>query len=367
MNLRPSKFTDTEKLVRSLIAACRSEFESLPTPVRYRAAGAGRAWRDVQNSIGLDGKAFTQALADPSTGPVRCLEMAFEALKYHVNRDWLLSVVHRDVGGLSVLLTGVIWQAFWARDGALYEPTVALDELLDASDITNDMPLSALKLPSHALCIVPSAQARKNLRFSSVGVFSHNSELTEARSVGARGLTLVFSGNYSGELDKRLVFEIYENCPHTLNETIMRSTAGAGSDPREILAANGVLMEDVDYVFKVLLYLSLDRIPLRHDPAFSHAPKIFPGLGRRKRELLTAEVDKLYDKYVIGPASYSAPEGGPLTGENGSTVSPHWRRGHFRWQAHGPRASLRKVMFIMPTLVRGKDLTFALSDDVAGR
>ena len=37
-------------------------------------------------------------------------------------------------------------------------------------------------------------------------------------------------------------------------------------------------------------------------------------------------------------------------------VSPHWRRGHFRMQPHGPHQSLRKVIFIAPTLVRADRL-----------
>jgi hypothetical protein len=38
-------------------------------------------------------------------------------------------------------------------------------------------------------------------------------------------------------------------------------------------------------------------------------------------------------------------------------VSPHWRRGHFRMQTHGPQLSLRKVIFITPTVVRTDRLT----------
>lgn len=32
-------------------------------------------------------------------------------------------------------------------------------------------------------------------------------------------------------------------------------------------------------------------------------------------------------------------------------VSPYWRRGHFPMQTFGPQHSLRKVIFIAPTLV----------------
>jgi hypothetical protein len=38
------------------------------------------------------------------------------------------------------------------------------------------------------------------------------------------------------------------------------------------------------------------------------------------------------------------------------TVTPHWRRGHWREQAHGPRLSLRKRILIKPMLVNGRDV-----------
>lgn len=41
--------------------------------------------------------------------------------------------------------------------------------------------------------------------------------------------------------------------------------------------------------------------------------------------------------------------GGTLVREGG--IATHWRRGHWRNQPHGPGASLRKLMWIMPTLV----------------
>jgi hypothetical protein len=36
----------------------------------------------------------------------------------------------------------------------------------------------------------------------------------------------------------------------------------------------------------------------------------------------------------------------------GGKVGPHWRRGHWRHQPHGPQASLRKLIWITPTVVR---------------
>jgi hypothetical protein len=40
-------------------------------------------------------------------------------------------------------------------------------------------------------------------------------------------------------------------------------------------------------------------------------------------------------------------------GSGSGTVAPHWRRGHWREQAHGPKMSLRKRILIKPVLVNG--------------
>lgn len=40
-----------------------------------------------------------------------------------------------------------------------------------------------------------------------------------------------------------------------------------------------------------------------------------------------------------------------VTGTSGKTLSPHFRRGHFRRQAYGPARASRKTIFVAPTLV----------------
>jgi hypothetical protein len=37
-------------------------------------------------------------------------------------------------------------------------------------------------------------------------------------------------------------------------------------------------------------------------------------------------------------------------------LTPRWRRGHLRMQAHGPHMTLRKPIFVMPTVVRADRL-----------
>ncbi len=112
-----------------------------------------------------------------------------------------------------------------------------------------------------------------------------------------------------------------------------------------------------EYAVKVLLYLQVQDAQVRWHTPHRDAPKVFPGLGRKKREAKLAEAERLYDRYVVGPVTLSDWAGEHVSELGaGGQLSPHWRRGHFRQQVHGPAHSLRKVMFIKPTLVRSDRL-----------
>ena len=112
-----------------------------------------------------------------------------------------------------------------------------------------------------------------------------------------------------------------------------------------------------DYLVKILLYLSLDHVPIAQDQAYSSAPRELAGLGKRRRQERLTEIGRLYDRYIVGPAVLEEHdvERGGATGAGGE-VRPHWRRGHFRMQAHGPGFSQRKLIFVMPMLVRADRL-----------
>ncbi|WP_321963536.1 hypothetical protein [Paraburkholderia sp. J7] len=57
----------------------------------------------------------------------------------------------------------------------------------------------------------------------------------------------------------------------------------------------------LNYLIKVLLYLSTGTAAMRADNAWSAAPRELKGLGKRKRAERLASIDRLYDRYIIGP------------------------------------------------------------------
>jgi hypothetical protein len=155
----------------------------------------------------------------------------------------------------------------------------------------------------------------------------------------------------------------------TLNDALARVTAAttarlqaAGfTDLLELQAAQAQWQQVLDYTVKMLLYLGLDDSAVRALRPYTAAPRSFPGLGRRKREAKLAEVEWLYDRYIVGPdvsKDLGTAAGGDASSK-GQELSAHWRRGHFRSQPYGPQAALRKIAFIAPTIVRADKLPVA--------
>ena len=103
----------------------------------------------------------------------------------------------------------------------------------------------------------------------------------------------------------------------------------------------------------MLLYLTAREAHVVHGRAYTHAPREFGGLGKRKRAGRLAQIELLYDRHVVGPAILDGdPMDSSTTSEAHYKVRGHWRRPHFRMQPHGPNSSLRKLSFIGPTIVR---------------
>ncbi|MGG1952894.1 hypothetical protein [Ralstonia solanacearum] len=349
--------------VAKSVAALSPAFKHLPAPVRLRASGALRAWDLLSERDARVAKA-RRIVSDPDTGS----HEAFMALIDAITPSIVLSKVDREGaaedlrGKMSAIMMPL---TFWWRGGALYEPTLSLGTLLSGSDIASDLPAQLLTPPLHTLCIVPPWQHRHHCG-GSHAIFLF--EFPGAPAAGATGRALAMSSFGASETGG-VVAEGFcvtiddENAPlqPVIDQELDRQCSDAESawELHQIEASRDRWRQRLDYVTKTLLYLRLDGAELRHLQPYSAAPKAFPGLGRRKREEKLAQVDQLYDRYIVGPASLE----GVHSGEHGERLAPgqalpaHWRRGHFRMQPHGPQSSLRKVIFVAPVIVRADRLT----------
>ena len=108
----------------------------------------------------------------------------------------------------------------------------------------------------------------------------------------------------------------------------------------------------LDYIAKMLLYLTLDEAIITPQRSYTDAPRAFPGLGKRKKMERLAEIELQYDRHLVGPAVLPDAPNERRGGGVHHEVTGHWRRPYFRMQPHGPRNTLRKLKLIDWSIVR---------------
>ncbi|WP_055324519.1 hypothetical protein [Ralstonia solanacearum] len=348
--------------VAKSVAALSPAFKHLPAPVRLRASGALRAWDLLCERDARVARA-RRIVSDPDTGS----HEAFITLIGAITPSIVLSKGDREGaaedfrGKMSAIMMPL---TFWWRGGALYEPTLSLGTLLSGSDIASDLPAQLLTPPLHTLCIVPPWQHRHYCGGShAIFLFEFPGASAAASTGRALAMSSFGASEKGGVVAEGFCVTIDdENAPlqPVIDQELDRQCSDAGSawELHQIEASRDRWRQRLDYVTKTLLYLRSDGSELRHLQPYSAAPKAFPGLGRRKREEKLAQVDQLYDRYIVGPASlegvHGAEHGERLT--PGQALPAHWRRGHFRMQPHGPQSSLRKVIFVAPVIARADRL-----------
>ncbi|KVU66024.1 hypothetical protein WK73_28085 [Burkholderia ubonensis] len=104
----------------------------------------------------------------------------------------------------------------------------------------------------------------------------------------------------------------------------------------------------MEMCIKVMLYLQTAgavRIDeMRGDDTMARLARV----GNRKVSRIERQLASRYNRIIVGPAR--------IEQHAGDEMSPHWRSGHLRMQPHGPQNSLRKLIFIAPTLIRADRL-----------
>jgi len=339
-----------DEAIKATLWADTGKFERLPVPVRFRAAGAVAAW-DAARASTPAGKDFALALRDPDVSPAILMNHIADFMELQSAREFVGEEGRAIAKHVS---NSVIWQAFWARNGALYEPTPPLHRLLDSAFIADDVPLSMLKVPVRTLCIVPEPSRWDHKGgLESAAVFSHAPD-----GANVTDLTIVSWTHWTDpvptvgmDMMRIDIRDSERTVTHAIDEALSRPPLFGGSR-LQVEHDRQRWRATLDYIVKMLLYLTLDEAIVTPERSYTDAPRVFPGLGKRKKMERLAELELLYDRHLVGPAVLpAAPNERRGDGEH-HEVTGHWRRPYFRMQPHGPRNTMRKLKLIDWTIVR---------------
>ena len=290
-------------------------------PVRYRATGAIEAWSNFRRAAGKNGPEADALLREvPLSSLLRVFPQLVECL---CQRPLAQMAVPLEA---SMAAHSLAWQAFAARQGALYEPTPALHRLLEASYIADYVPVGMIRLPADAVCIIPDPSWWEK-GACAIALFQQCAELYGKLCPVISCVTVaqrqgIAAGVQTMAFDLRL-----DNPEKTILEDLEDACAVARGEGEETDESREHWRYILDCFVKMLLYLSVRDANVVHDRAYTNAPRNLSGLGRRKREERLAEIERLYDRHIVGPAIMDADAVNSLPSDGDHhEVRGHWRR-----------------------------------------
>lgn len=333
-----------------------TELHGRPYPVQWRYQGALDAWTKA-----LGGTETWRQWSAPGT--------TYCAIKRELMCQFECNSLSRGSGEsfASVSETHSLFAVpisvnlkYYLHGGTVIAATPALESLLTHSDIDLSLPMSMVAPPYAAQYVYFGEQASRHLKAPNATLPGHMFD-------GAYCfLTREVRHDASIRWMLELVFVTKRNGRHNGQITLVgetdRGSASVGEWLGEVLgAAEAALVDEcreamhaaVSYVVKLFLYMGLRQARLVEHDDYADALRRATGLGERKRTMLLKRSMSLYNAIVVGPDTLPSQAAFDVTG---ISVAPHWRRGHFRMQAHGLGRQERKLIFVAPMLIHADRL-----------
>jgi hypothetical protein len=323
-----------------------------PPPVRAAGVGLVPAWNDwvrVLEAWGGERLDQLRLSARVDYGPPAAMQAGMdlyvEAVRIN-NPPVHATLTQEEVQRPVMLATAAA--LYQVRPHAVIEPTDALQTWLAQTDIGEDVPVSLFQLPMPAVylrfgpemarVVDPSLWADVNRPFTTSGVY-----IFETVTVGRRDLVFVAVGvTLEHDQEQPLLLQV---CFTDMNDSLIGHVARAR---HSLPDSRSSAIPLVQMCAKVLLYMQTAGAVRIDDLRQRDISSQLARAGKGKVSRFERRLASRYNRIIVGPAE--------LIRYSGAEVAPHWRRGHLRMQAHGPQFSLRKLIFIAPTLVRADRL-----------
>jgi hypothetical protein len=329
-----------------------AELHGKPYPVQWRSQGAEQAWAQA---IGNTDVWRQWAMPETSWREIKqdiMWQLERNPLTLEPGESSASVLQHQTVivGGISVNLM------YCRHGGTVIEATPALEALLTNSDVDLGLPMSMVAPPYAAQYVRFGETVMRHLKVPGDsrpgqvfdGAFCF---LSPSTCAGRWNLELVFivklGDCYIGQV---VLTGLTDRGDMSIGEWMdAGQPLSAGQSPDNLAAMHAA----VSYVVKLFLYMGLKHARRIERNEYDEALRRAKGLGNRKGTKLLKRAESLYNAIVVGPETL--PTSATFCGA-GTTVAPHWRRGHFRMQPHGPGRQERKLIFVAPVLIHAEQL-----------
>ena len=242
----------------------------------------------------------------------------------------------------------------------------ALVDILTKTDISDDICVSMLPLPYPRLYVELGQSRTLKEVLSNVDSGQHILEGAYIeKGMDARrgeGYYIMLTGSPLGKEnvmdDATLAFFLpTATGDERLQDVLLKSVQHANQEA----LAKGLRQTPVEWtdecfrclllLIKALLYISLPETRRQLHPERTEALKELQRIkSSAKRAKAERRLGKLSD-FVLVKAALAHEKAFSETATREGGVKPHWRRAHYRMQAHGPHMSLRKLIFVTEMLV----------------
>lgn len=356
--VRPLQHKNGKLVEMGSVFACShvTALQGRPYPVQWRSQGAEEAWTRAigETEAWRDWAAPDMTYSDIRREIMWQLERNAPPLEPGESRA-------RLEDELSLMAVEISANLMYCRhQGTVIEATPALESLLTNSDVDLDLPMSMVAPPYAAQYLRFGDLAMSHLKAPNGTLLGHVFDgvfcfFTPSADTGAAGvwvLELVFISKRNDRFNGQITLIGATDRGNTRVGEWLDWVSGASTSP-SFGGAREAMHAAVSYVVKLFLYMGLKNARLVAHNDQDEALKQAKGLGERKRAKLLKRTASLYNAIVIGPEAMPSQA---LASGGGASVAPHWRRGHFRMQAHGPGRQARKLIFVAPVLIHAEQL-----------
>jgi hypothetical protein len=239
-----------------------------------------------------------------------------------------------------------------------------LVRLLEHTDIADDIPLSMFNLPFKRFYVEMGQSRQVQCTIPNTLSGDHILEgayVERGQHIDGEYIYLVLTGSPLGKKDAADDATLSMALPVSdLQRPIKDVIGDAYRRARATAVPYGLPLSPEDWtqealkavllLVKALLYIGMPGTRRELHPERTLALKALRAIkSTAKRVKAQRKADRSYDYIQIGPQpEHLAAATGVAADRN---VRTHWRRGHYRMQAHGPQFSLRKLIFLEPMLV----------------
>lgn len=242
-----------------------------------------------------------------------------------------------------------------------FQTTDALEEMLQATDFGSDVPAEWFRPPYDEVYFEFGEQRRFPVSINDPNSGDHVIEgayilsgLSPSHKDGrlVRGFDVVIYGSPMGKTS--VLDDCYVHMGFPIDDESI-SVSEAMRSAVEYYSRQGAFRNQeafqpvIEHLAKILVYLCTKDARQEQLLEGTEARRRMEGMkSSSKREKALRQSARFYDRIVIGPAQL--PSDMAINGSHAS-VRPHVRRGHFRAQPFGPQNSLRRPVWIRPTMV----------------